>query len=622
MGFSFSALSLVTPAANELESNASVRQGDGGGLQRREGLPANTKSGAGEKSGVPDSESDWQFALYASVSGQPPQVKDTPPQASPFSAVWTSAIGTTGQEPSNAGPDSLSILAPEELAVSESASQQRLADLLAAIRGDGAAVAAADSVGTQPNSDGLANPANATGIAAQALQRHPEAGSAAAARDLASSAEASPLSDKAGHAILDLAALAASGPANRQQAPESGETSDSAQGRGLSASLAESTVPGLAGSKQGQEARGKQGQEAGRKVSRTQNDEIEFDNAQADGNPAQAKQQTHAESAASAHANAVASLHASSPAANTTNPDAAANTSGKAESAPASTRPAMQPQAGAAGAQTIAANEGQSRQLLSEIAFQGEIRLRGAAGSSDAAPANSQQVNLSRLTISLRDTNSPDAEGGQSPESKITPEAWKNQQREAFQRSPGFAGSGDSLANADHPSGGFDRGMQQTAPLSQAPGASQPLSTATPSPKPATIPAAAQLDGMAETPAPETNQPARSLTFKIQSEDRGAANVVLTDRGGQVHMTVRSSDPALAQSLRSDLGSLAGGLHQQGFDVKLWNPSSGSSTADDSRSDTLEPSHDDTRGHNRQRHSPDDTQQRGQRRGEWPEDID
>jgi hypothetical protein len=162
----------------------------------------------------------------------------------------------------------------------------------------------------------------------------------------------------------------------------------------------------------------------------------------------------------------------------------------------------------------------------------------------------------------------------------------------------------------------------QPAPLSQAPGGSQPLSTATPAPKPVTIPAAAQLDGIAETPAPETNQPARSLSFKIQSEDRGAANVVLTDRGGQVHMTVRSSDPALAQSLRSDLGSLAGGLNQQGFDVKLWNPSSGSSTADDSSADTLEFSQDDMRGHNRQRHSPDDAQQRGQRRGEWPEEID
>jgi hypothetical protein len=283
----------------------------------------------------------------------------------------------------------------------------------------------------------------------------------------------------------------------------------------------------------------------------------------------------------------------------------------------------MQQQAGgSADAQTIAASEGQSKQPLPEIAFQGEIRLRGGEGASDAAQANSPQVNLARLTTSIRNTDSPDSEGGQSSESKTTPEALKNQQRDAFQRSAGFAGSGDSFASPDHPSGGFDRGTQQTTPLSQASGGSQPLSTATPSPKPVTIPAAAQLGGIDETAAPETSQPARSLTFKIQSENRGAANVVLTDRGGQVHMTVRSSDPALAQSLRSDLGSLAGGLQQQGFDVKLWNPSSGSSTADDSRADTLELSQDDTRGHNRQRHSPDDIQQRGQRRGEWPEDID
>jgi hypothetical protein len=147
------------------------------------------------------------------------------------------------------------------------------------------------------------------------------------------------------------------------------------------------------------------------------------------------------------------------------------------------------------------------------------------------------------------------------------------------------------------------------------------VSSLTPSAKPAAMPAAAHLDAIPETTTPETNQPARSLALKIQTEDRGAANVVLTDRGGQVHMTVRSSDPALAQSLRSDLGSLAGGLQQNGFDVKLWNPSSGSSTSDDSRADTLELSQDDTRGP-RHRHSPDDAEQRDGRRGEWPEEID
>jgi hypothetical protein len=86
-------------------------------------------------------------------------------------------------------------------------------------------------------------------------------------------------------------------------------------------------------------------------------------------------------------------------------------------------------------------------------------------------------------------------------------------------------------------------------------------------------------------------------------------------------MTVRSSDPALTQTLRSDLGSLAGGLQQHGFDVKVWNPSSGSSSGDNSRGDTLEFNQDDTRGP-RQRHPNDDAEQRGRRPSDWPEEID
>jgi hypothetical protein len=85
---------------------------------------------------------------------------------------------------------------------------------------------------------------------------------------------------------------------------------------------------------------------------------------------------------------------------------------------------------------------------------------------------------------------------------------------------------------------------------------------------------------------------------------------------------VRSGDPALTNALRSDLGSLAGGLQQHGFDVKFWNRPSGSAMDGETRGNANEFSgQDDVRGHERHRHSPEDSGRR-QRRGEWIEEFD
>jgi hypothetical protein len=80
--------------------------------------------------------------------------------------------------------------------------------------------------------------------------------------------------------------------------------------------------------------------------------------------------------------------------------------------------------------------------------------------------------------------------------------------------------------------------------------------------------------------------PVRSIALQIHSEDRGTASVLLADRAGNVHLTVRAADSALTQSLRSEISSLTSALEQQGFEVKAakqtWS-SSGEGSENDAR---------------------------------------
>jgi hypothetical protein len=667
MGFSFSGLSLVTAAPAELDTNVSVRQGEGGGLKGHDASFLNGKQAAGRKGDSSDSESDWNLALCACADTQTPQRKELPPQASPFSAVLTSAVGAPDSDSSSGGPDSLSIFASEELAVSNGAMDQRLTGLLGTLRGEAGAPALrnAREVLARLNFEGAAGGGTAEGNSPQAsaLLQSPEtaplpnsvadalkaiapsrgvpAGEATARevpsredttavrKDVASSAAVSTsrdlvssltaareqsdadaaISNGEGRAALEnFAALPANG-RGQAQTPVNGEMPAE-----MSSKRSQDSPAAVIGAAAGNPSTLERDLASIRKTSAEPNEKTAAGQQIEKRNSAGAKTQS-LESTANAYVSAA-------PGTNSVTPETAA-TATAPTGVLRSNATALQQQQASGGMDVPAAATSEAQQAQpSEVAFQGELRLRGEGKAADTARANPQQGNLAGLTAAIRDAQSADSGASlrQQAEAKTTPQGLEGNRREVFRGSADLSGGGDSPLGQDHSGGSLDRGTQQTAPL-QGAASSQTVSSLTPSAKPAAMPAAAHLDAIPETTTPETNQPARSLALKIQTEDRGAANVVLTDRGGQVHMTVRSSDPALAQSLRSDLGSLAGGLQQNGFDVKLWNPSSGSSTSDDSRADTLELSQDDTRGP-RHRHSPDDAEQRDGRRGEWPEEID
>jgi hypothetical protein len=263
----------------------------------------------------------------------------------------------------------------------------------------------------------------------------------------------------------------------------------------------------------------------------------------------------------------------------------------------------------------------------SEIAFQAEIQLNNSRGASDAVVSNSQRETRWTGPLRREDASANSTANAQQPKSKTAAEnaeTIETVQTIAFRTAGDHTDTGGSSLGHDHASGSLDRGTPQTTPLSHGPFVmnSQPGSDGALSSRTPAAPAAAHLDAAAPDAPAVTSPTARSVALKIQSEQHGEANVVLTDRGGQVHVTVRSGDPALTNALRSDLGSLAGGLQQQGFDVKFWNRSSSSTMDAEARGNSNEFSgQDDVRGQARHRHSPDDSSHRP-RRGEWIEEFD
>jgi hypothetical protein len=77
---------------------------------------------------------------------------------------------------------------------------------------------------------------------------------------------------------------------------------------------------------------------------------------------------------------------------------------------------------------------------------------------------------------------------------------------------------------------------------------------------------------MASDPEPAAPQKvAHDITLDLGSGSQRAA-VRLSERGGEVHVAVRTPDAGLAADLRQGLPSLAAKLEQSGFRAETWHP--------------------------------------------------
>lgn len=69
-----------------------------------------------------------------------------------------------------------------------------------------------------------------------------------------------------------------------------------------------------------------------------------------------------------------------------------------------------------------------------------------------------------------------------------------------------------------------------------------------------------------------TPDPLRNILLQLKSDDNRRVDVRLIDRGGELHVSVKSADPALAQQLQEHIPELTSRLNDQQFNHDLWLP--------------------------------------------------
>lgn len=212
------------------------------------------------------------------------------------------------------------------------------------------------------------------------------------------------------------------------------------------------------------------------------------------------------------------------------------------------------------------------------------------AGKSSSAPAAADRVSLSATPSSQDQPVNPGVNSNPGQPSQVPPDnqfstkansqspsAGQNGDRSTAQSasrviSPVGAVSATAGARAD--AGGSQNtslGMPAGQTLSNAPEDSR--NTATPKP---------EADGRTlQTPEArnEPNEPAsgsvHDIAIQLTNKDQGTVQVRLSERAGELRVSVRTPDVGLSRGLRDGVSELVGRLDHSGYRTETWQPSDG-----------------------------------------------
>ncbi len=89
-------------------------------------------------------------------------------------------------------------------------------------------------------------------------------------------------------------------------------------------------------------------------------------------------------------------------------------------------------------------------------------------------------------------------------------------------------------------------------------------------------PAPASAAHVVQEPAqPETTQPLRAVSLEFAPDGVSDVRLRLSERAGEVHISLHSSDPSLSGRLHEGIHDLVGSLATAGYDAEAWTPSQG-----------------------------------------------
>jgi len=130
----------------------------------------------------------------------------------------------------------------------------------------------------------------------------------------------------------------------------------------------------------------------------------------------------------------------------------------------------------------------------------------------------------------------------------------------------------------------------------------------------------AHVEPATEPPAAQPGS-SRDITVRIpDATDRGT-NVRFVERGSEVHVSVRTGDSELAQTLRSGLSDLTARLQHTGIQAEVWRPSSDSSQSDSQNASPDNP-RDSGGGRNQSGAQRDGQDQSSQNKPQWVEELE
>ena len=126
-----------------------------------------------------------------------------------------------------------------------------------------------------------------------------------------------------------------------------------------------------------------------------------------------------------------------------------------------------------------------------------------------------------------------------------------------------------------------DRGPVTEAALTSFPEQARTaaaMESDTPSAAPTPFQSTAEALRTSEPHVPEAPQlragAAQEISIRIAQPDASPIDLRVAERSGQLHVDVRTSDPAMQTSLREDLGTLTNSLQRAGYHSETFTPSS------------------------------------------------
>ena len=99
------------------------------------------------------------------------------------------------------------------------------------------------------------------------------------------------------------------------------------------------------------------------------------------------------------------------------------------------------------------------------------------------------------------------------------------------------------------------------------------MNAANPKAEPQTVNAALREEPLIDRT--RTQQPVRSLALEFTPDGAGDVKVRLSERAGDVHISLHGTDPSLAGRMREGVSDLVGSLSNAGYDAEAWTPGQG-----------------------------------------------